>query len=195
MFLCRPLLAEKVLSPYGCNGCIELRYCINMFSGRFLCISALREIPLSRLRNRQNLTPALPRLALLLMTAITMLLGACFGTKTAELSEPSGSDEFALTIIARTASGAPDDFGVDPGDLAVGAKVSVENIEFPEVVAASGTTDESGRLVVMVRRGNYQVWVKLETHDPKCHWFAGEQVEVTNKNTNVSVDDLWVLCE
>ena len=76
---------------------------------------------------RRKYKSTLSRLALL--SAIAMLLGACFGTNTNGTGEPSATDEFALTIVARTASGARDDFGVTPGDVVVGAKASVVNFE------------------------------------------------------------------
>ncbi len=142
---------------------------------------------------RRKYKSTLSRLARL--SAIAMLLGACFGTNTNGTGEPSATDEFALTIVARTDSGAPDDFGIVPGDVVVGAKVSVANIEIPEKEAASGITDDSGKLVVMVSSGKYNVYVKGDTHDPYCYWYGSTEVEVKNKGTTVSVDDLWVVCQ
>ena len=132
---------------------------------------------------------------LVLLSIMAVILGACSGSDTTEPGPPSAADEFALTIIARTASGAPEDYGIVPGNVVVGAKVSVGNIEFPDTEAAGGITDESGRLVIMVRNGTYDVRVERETHDPYCTWYGSTEVEVKNKSTKVSVDNLWVLCE
>ena len=143
--------------------------------------------------NHRRSSFTLFQLTVLLATAT--LLGACFGTKTSGPGQSSDSEAFALTIVARTHHDAPGDFGVEPGDVVVKAEVSVENMEFPDKEVAVGLTDESGRWVLMVTSGTYNVSVKLETHDPKCHWYASSEVAMPNRNSEVSIDDLWVLCE
>lgn len=143
--------------------------------------------------NHRRSSFTLSQLTVLLATAT--LLGACFGAKSSGPGQPKDSEAFALTIVARTHHEAPDDFGVEPGDVAVKARVSVENIEFPDKEVAGGVTDESGHLVLMVKSGTYNVSVTLETHDPKCHWYARTEVAMPNRNSEVSIDDLWVVCE
>ena len=133
-----------------------------------------------------------------LVLALSATLSACpslepNGTGAAPPSETSPT--VPLTVIVRAARGAPDDFGVVPGDLVAGAKVSVGAIDFPGTEAAGGITDESGRLVLRVSSGRYAVQVELGTHDPYCYWYGGAEVEVKDESTQVSVDDLWVLCE
>jgi hypothetical protein len=132
---------------------------------------------------------------LVLLFAVATSLGACVRSNADGLGPPSTSHEFALTIVARTASGAPDGYGIVPGNVVVGAKVSVRKVGSHDSEVASGITNESGRLVVLVSSGNYQAYVERETHDPYCTWYSSAEVEVKNKPTKVSVDDLWVLCE
>ena len=101
----------------------------------------------------------------------------------------------ALTIKVKAAHGAPDDFGLVPGDTIAGAEIEVDSSDESGGPSYTATTDESGRAVLMVQSGSYRITAKKDTHDPYCLWYSGEEVEVADKSVTVKLYDLWVLCE
>ena len=122
-------------------------------------------------------------------------LGGCPGPGPDDTggSTPAASATVAVTIKVRAANGAPDNFGLVPGDMIAGARVKVSSTA--DDTPQSATTDESGRTVIMLKSGSYYVSATMDTHDPYCSWYAGEDVEVADKPVTVKLYDLWVLCE
>ena len=101
----------------------------------------------------------------------------------------------ALTVMVKAAHGAPDDFGLVPGDMIAGAEIEVDSSAESGGHSYTATTDESGRAVLMVQSGPYSISAKKDTHDPYCWWYGGTDVEVADKPVTIKLYDLWVLCE
>jgi hypothetical protein len=136
-----------------------------------------------------------PHATLVLALAALLSCSGSGSSPTSTVPPTLESQTFALTVVARAASEAPEDYDIEPGKLIAGAQVHATNRAAPDAPAEIGTTDDAGRVVLMVRSGSYNVTVKRDTHDPYCFWYAGEETEVTDGPVTVSVDDLWVLCE
>ncbi len=141
------------------------------------------------MKNERISSTLSPRLLIAVsILALTVSLGACLGSD----ANPDGT--VALTVIVRAASEAPEGFGVEPGDEIAGASVAVANVETPEVEPPYDSTDESGRVVFMVKSGTYDIYAKRETRDPYCWWSGSEEVKITNRRAKVVIDDAWIIC-
>ena len=134
-----------------------------------------------------NFSPGL--LIAVFIFALALPLGACSGSD----ANPDGT--VTLTIIVRAASGAPEGYGVEPGDEIEGASVAVANVDTPRVEPPFASTDESGRVEFTVKSGTYNIYAKAETHDPYCWWSGSAEVEITDKHAKVVIDDAWVVCQ
>jgi len=142
-------------------------------------------------------------LAQRLITAVTIFglgcsLAACpssgpNGSGGAE--PPTTHTTVELTIKVKAASGAPDDYGLAPGDTIAGAEIEVGSSDESGGSSYTATTDESGKAVLMVQSGSYRITAKKDTHDPYCWWYSSEEFEVADKPVTVKIYDLWVLCE
>ena len=133
-----------------------------------------------------------------LVLALSAILTACpssgpNGNGGAE--PPATSPTVPLTVTVEAAGGAPDDYGLVPGDTIAGAKIEVNSIASSDVPSHVATTDDSGRAVLMVRSGTYRVSATKDTHDPNCWWHGGAEVEVADKPVTVKLDEVWVQCE
>lgn len=102
-----------------------------------------------------------------------------------------------LVIELRAGENAPSGFGFSPGDGLKASSVSVElsGTASVESTQLSGTTDDTGRLTLMVDRGSYEFFVSADTSDPLCVWLGGSVVTVSASPTIVSLDDMQVACQ
>lgn len=133
-----------------------------------------------------------------LVLALSAILAACPSSGpngSGGVEPPTTSPTVQLTIKVKAARGAPDDFGLVPGDTIAGAEIEVGSSAESGGPSYTTTTDESGRAVLMVQSGSYRVSAKKATHDPYCWWYSGEDVEVADEPVTVKIYDLWVLCE
>ena len=133
-----------------------------------------------------------------LILALAATLAACPSpgpkeTGGAEL--PTTPPTVALTVKVESANGAPEDFGLIPGNTIAGAEIEVYPGQASDLPSYTATTDESGRAVLMVQSGSYRISAKKNTHDPYCWWYGDEEVDVAGKPVTVKLNDLWVLCE
>ena len=138
-----------------------------------------------------------------LITAVTIFglvfsLAACqsAGTNGADgVAPPEASPTVELTIKIKAAPGAPDNYGLVPGDATAGAAIEAGSADSSDGPSYDATTDDSGHASLMVQSGSYRITAKKDTGDPKCWWYGSTEVEVADKPVTVNVDDLWVLCE
>ena len=133
-----------------------------------------------------------------LVLTLSTIMSACpsSGPNGSGGAEPlATSPTVALTVKVKAAHGAPDDFGLVPGDAIAGAEIEVDSGAESGGPSYAATTDESGRAVLMVQSGSYRITAQKDTHDPYCWWYSGEEVEVADKPVTVKLYDLWVLCE
>lgn len=138
----------------------------------------------------------LPSTALVLTLAT--MLAACTSpgpTESDGTEPPATAPKVALTIKVKSADGAPDDFGLIPGDMITGAEIVIDSSDESGGPSYSATTDESGQAVVMVQSGSYRIEMEKGTYDPYCGWFGGEDVEVADKPVTVELYDIWLFCE
>ena len=135
--------------------------------------------------------------AVLVLTLSTMMSACPSAGRNASggTEPPATSPTVALTIKVKSAHGAPDDFGLVPGDMIAGAEIEVDSSAELGGRSYTATTDESGRAVLMVQNGSYRISAKKDTHDPYCWWYGGTDVEVVGKPVTIKLYDLWVLCE
>ena len=141
-------------------------------------------------------------LSRLKITALALALSATLSACSSSASKGTGGvppsttpTTMSLTVEVRAASGAPDDFGLVPGNTIAGAAVEVGSTASPDSPSHVATTDEFGSVALSVPSGSYQIKARKNTHDPLCWWYGGTEVEVTDKPVTVELYDLWVLCE
>jgi len=130
--------------------------------------------------------------------ALSAILAACpsSGPNGSGGVEPqTTSPTVQLTVKIKAARGAPDDFGLVPGDTIAGAEVEVGSSADSGGPSYTAKTDQSGDAVLMVQSGRYRLSAKKDTHDPYCWWYSSEEIEVTDKPVTIKLYDLWVLCE
>ena len=112
----------------------------------------------------------------------------------------SNSDDegvYELVIALRADENAPSGFGFEPDEALKGTGVNVELAGGGPVdpFVLSGTTDDAGRLTLMVDGGSYDIFVAADTNDPLCVWLGSTAVTVSASPTTVTLDDLWVACQ
>jgi hypothetical protein len=135
---------------------------------------------------------------IVLVLALSTILTACPSSGpngSGGTEPPATSPTAALTVKVKAAHGAPEDFGLVPGDMIAGAEIEVDSSAESGGPSYKATTDESGRAVLMVQSGSYRIIAKKDTHDPYCLWYDGTDVEVVDKPVTIKLYDLWVLCE
>ena len=139
-------------------------------------------------------------LSRLKITALALALSATLSACASSGSDGAGgapatatSPTVTLTVKVTAAPGAPDDFGLVPGNAIAGANVQVDTaVDGTPQVA---TTDESGTVVLMIQSGSYLISATKDTHDPDCRWHESTEIEVGGSPVTVELDELWVQCE
>ena len=123
------------------------------------------------------------------LSSSVLLFGAC-----------SGSDDeppFEVVIELSAGAAAPDGFGAKPGEPLVTTEVELELSGGPRPAAQTfaRTTDDDGRVTVMVESGLYEVFVRADSNDPLCGWIGSGAVTVSDGPATLILDQLWVACE
>ncbi len=127
---------------------------------------------------------------LVVTLAIILLLSAACGGD-------DDKDAYELIIELRAGENAPSGFGFAPGDALKGSTVTVElpGVDQVEPAQLTGTTDDAGRLTLVVDSGSYEIFVSADTADPLCVWIGGSAVTVSESPTMVTLDDMMVACQ
>ncbi len=127
----------------------------------------------------------------LLGTALVaaLLVAACSGSNDESL--------FEVVVELHADASAPDGFGAKPGEPLVGTEVELELSGGPGPAAQTfaRTTDDDGRVTVMVESGLYEVFVRADSNDPLCGWIGSGAVTVSDGPATIILDQLWVACE
>lgn len=104
---------------------------------------------------------------------------------------------YELVIELRAGENAPAGFGFEPGEALKGINVNLELSAGGNVplAAHSGTTDDAGRLRLMVEGGSYEIFVAADTTDPLCVWLGSKSVTVSASPAIATLDDMAVACQ
>ncbi len=122
------------------------------------------------------------------LSSAVLFFGAC-----------SGSDDeslFEVVVELHTDASAPDGFGAKPGEPLVETEVELELSGGAHAAPQTftRTTDDDGRVTVMVESGLYEVFVRAGTPDPLCGWIGSGAVTVSDGPATITLDQLWVAC-